>query len=159
MELLSKDNNIELRSEKVRNIVGQVPPRLTRFGITVILFIIIAFFLGMHFYEYEYVIDVKAIIYQSNNNLIINIKIPEMYIKKIKQGQKVLLNISNNSINSQIQTIPEILTISNTGNFYSTTIIDTSSTFNISIIDTIQTDAQVVTDKTNLLNRLFHLSE
>lgn len=33
---MEKKDNIELRSEKMRNIIGDIPPRLTRAGIVVI---------------------------------------------------------------------------------------------------------------------------
>ena len=35
-------NNIELRSEKVRNIIGQMPPFLIRWGNTILVVIFIA---------------------------------------------------------------------------------------------------------------------
>ena len=45
-------DNIELRSEKVRNIVGKVPPRLVSLGTVVITIIVLAlavvFYLVLH---------------------------------------------------------------------------------------------------------------
>ncbi|MCD7978028.1 MAG: hypothetical protein LUG51_13070 [Tannerellaceae bacterium] len=35
-----RNNNIELRSEKVRNLVGQIPPVLLQYGVMIILFVI-----------------------------------------------------------------------------------------------------------------------
>ena len=35
------DNNIELRSEKVRNIIGRMPPYLVRWGNTILIVIFI----------------------------------------------------------------------------------------------------------------------
>lgn len=34
------DNKIELRSEKVRHIIGEIPSRIVRYGITIITFVI-----------------------------------------------------------------------------------------------------------------------
>ena len=53
MEQKEKDlDNIELRSEKVRNIVGKVPPRLVSLGTVVITIIVLAlavvFYLVLH---------------------------------------------------------------------------------------------------------------
>lgn len=48
----NESNNIELRSEKVRNIIGKVPPRLISLG-TVIITIILTF-LGIAFYKIPY---------------------------------------------------------------------------------------------------------
>lgn len=39
----SNERNFELRSESVRNIVGQVPPSLIRYGITIILLVLFVF--------------------------------------------------------------------------------------------------------------------
>lgn len=37
-----ESDNIELRSEKVRNVIGEVPPRLVNFGTIIITIIILA---------------------------------------------------------------------------------------------------------------------
>ena len=39
---MEKDTNIELRSEALRNVIGQVPPLLVRVGTMVIVFITLA---------------------------------------------------------------------------------------------------------------------
>lgn len=39
--MAEKERNVELRSEKVRNIVGQVPPKLIRYGITTVGLIVV----------------------------------------------------------------------------------------------------------------------
>lgn len=51
----AKDRNkdIELRSEKVRNIVGRVPPLLLRIGIAVISIIIISLLIAAYFLPYQ----------------------------------------------------------------------------------------------------------
>ncbi len=51
-------DNIELRSEKVRNVIGKVPPRLVSFGTVIITIIVIA--LGMAFYKIPYPISIEA---------------------------------------------------------------------------------------------------
>lgn len=47
-QAVEHQDNIELRSEKIRNIIGQMPPFLVRWGNTVLclifLFLLIAFF-------------------------------------------------------------------------------------------------------------------
>jgi hypothetical protein len=57
MQENSKDNkvkkDIELRSEKVRNIVGKVPPLLLRAGITMISLIIISLLIAAYFLPYR----------------------------------------------------------------------------------------------------------
>ena len=39
---MAEERNIELRSEKVRNIVGKIPPTVDRYGITVIGLVLMA---------------------------------------------------------------------------------------------------------------------
>lgn len=51
-------DNIELRSEKVRYIIGQVPPTLVRIGTTVITLVVIA--LAVAFYTIRYPITIEA---------------------------------------------------------------------------------------------------
>ncbi len=51
-------DNIELRSEKVRHIIGQVPPALVRTGTMVITLIVIA--LAVAFYTIHYPITIEA---------------------------------------------------------------------------------------------------
>ena len=51
-------DNIELRSEKVRHIIGQVPPALVRTGTMVITLVVIA--LAIAFYTIRYPITIEA---------------------------------------------------------------------------------------------------
>ena len=51
-------DNIELRSEKVRHIIGQVPPSLVRTGTMVITLVVIA--LAVAFYTIRYPITIEA---------------------------------------------------------------------------------------------------
>ena len=51
-------DNIELRSEKVRHIIGQVPPALVRTGTMVITLVVIA--LTVAFYTIRYPITIEA---------------------------------------------------------------------------------------------------
>ena len=58
MDNKNESENIELRSEKVRHIIGQVPPALVRTGTLVITLVVIA--LGIAFYTIRYPITVEA---------------------------------------------------------------------------------------------------
>lgn len=51
-------DNIELRSEKVRNVIGKVPPRLVSLGTVLITVIVVA--LGVAFYKIPYPISIEA---------------------------------------------------------------------------------------------------
>lgn len=51
-------DNIELRSEKVRNVIGRVPPRLVSLGTVLITVIVLA--LALAFYKIPYPISIEA---------------------------------------------------------------------------------------------------
>ncbi len=51
-------DNIELRSEKVRNVIGKVPPRLVSLGTIVVTIIVLA--LAVAFYKIPYPISIEA---------------------------------------------------------------------------------------------------
>lgn len=59
MEQKEKESdNIELRSEKVRNVIGKVPPRLVSLGTVIITIIVLA--LAIAFYKIPYPISIEA---------------------------------------------------------------------------------------------------
>lgn len=60
---VNQDRNFELRSEKVRSIVGQIPTSIVRHGITVIGIVLAVSFLIAYFLPYKYVYSGTATIY------------------------------------------------------------------------------------------------
>ena len=59
MEQKEKEtDNIELRSEKVRNVIGKVPPRLVSLGTVIITVIVLV--LAVAFYKIPYPISIEA---------------------------------------------------------------------------------------------------
>lgn len=80
---------IELRSEKVRNIVGQVPSLLLRRGITVIASVVILVFVGTYFIQYPETIQAKFILKEKGATYYGEAFVPYAYLQKIKIGQKV----------------------------------------------------------------------
>ena len=73
----NETDNIELRSEKVRHIIGQVPPTLVRTGTMVITLVVIA--LAVAFYIIRYPITIEAQGKVSNNDSI-EILVPYKYL-------------------------------------------------------------------------------
>ncbi|MFC2758677.1 hypothetical protein [Hallella multisaccharivorax] len=55
---MSETDNIELRSEKVRHIIGKVPPLLVRTGTVVVTLVVIA--LAVAFYTIRYPITIEV---------------------------------------------------------------------------------------------------
>lgn len=51
---MEKNTKIELRSEKVRNLLGEIPPALVRWGIAIIVAIFLILLLVVCFMPYPY---------------------------------------------------------------------------------------------------------
>ena len=162
---MDEKDNIELRSEKVRNLIGQIPPVIIRAGISVIFFIILILLIGSWFFKFEYSIKTTATINQNTNSLIIKLTIPANEISKIKTGQKVILdfnnipNLYNEKVVIEIQSVPGILEITEDGGFYNAeiifpvkTVIESGRT--ISIKNELEVNAEIVTDKISLFDRI-----
>ena len=49
-----QEDNIELRSEKVRNLIGEIPPSLVRWGTAVIVLIFLLLLTALCFLPYPY---------------------------------------------------------------------------------------------------------
>ncbi|QUB77146.1 HlyD family secretion protein [Prevotella melaninogenica] len=77
------DNKIELRSEKVRHIIGEIPSRIVRYGITVITFVILGLLIGAYFIPYPETISAKV---QMTNAYQGAITIPYKYVNTIARG-------------------------------------------------------------------------
>jgi hypothetical protein len=158
--------NIELRSEKVRNIIGQIPPRLLRTGISAI-FVVFAFTLvGIWFFQYDYIIRTSAeLIPQTDSTVLIKIKIPLNQSERIKQGQTVVLlfdNIPNMYGQSMAVTLPEYsktLKIANEGGYYTSTItkanpVITPQGATLEIKDRLRVNAEINTGKIRFFDRV-----
>lgn len=65
MEEEKQERSFELRSEKVRSIVGQVPSSLTCYGITVIGIVLLCLFVMAYFLPYKQVYSGTAIIQEA----------------------------------------------------------------------------------------------
>jgi len=163
--MVSEKDNIELRSEKVRNLIGQIPPVIIRAGISVIFLIILILLIGSWFFKFEYTIKTTATINQNTENLIIELKIPANEISKIKTGQKVILNFNNipnlynEDILTEIQTIPTTLEITEDGGFYTAEIVLPEKTKTVTgkalfIRTKTQANAEIITDKISLFDRI-----
>lgn len=158
-------DNIELRSEKVRNIIGQIPPRIIRIGITVIFFVIAGLLTGSYFFKYNYTIDTSATIYQRNDTTFIQITIPANEIDKVKKGHQVILsfdkiqNLYNKRVVTQIQTIPNRLQIKDNEGYFVAQVkilhnFKTPENEIIEIINKTEVKAEIITDKISFLDRI-----
>lgn len=77
------DDKIELRSEKVRHIIGEIPSKIVRYGITIITIVILGLLAGAYFIPYPETISAKV---QMTNARQGTITIPYKYVNTITKG-------------------------------------------------------------------------
>lgn len=80
------DNKIELRSEKVRHIIGEIPSRIVRYGITIITIVILGLLIGAYFIPYPETISAKV---QMTSAYQGTIAIPYKYVNTMASGMTV----------------------------------------------------------------------
>lgn len=81
---------IELRSEKVRKIIGQIPPRLIRMGIGVLSIIIALMIVASYYIPYPESIRVKTTYLGKRHCVAV---VPYTYIVNLKQDQSVYIGM------------------------------------------------------------------
>lgn len=81
------EKNIELRSEKVRSIIGKIPPLLLRLGMIIITLVLIVIFGLMYYIPYRQTTKLDIVIIEGNNNYIARGSISTKDAKLIKIGQ------------------------------------------------------------------------
>ncbi|HTN68711.1 MAG: hypothetical protein PHP72_09745 [Dysgonamonadaceae bacterium] len=92
---MKQEKQIELRSEKVRNIIGQIPPILITYGTLFIGLALLSLFLAAAFIPYQPTIDTEVTVYQlSNGELHFTAKIPQNEIEKKVQFVDISANSS-----------------------------------------------------------------
>ena len=74
------DSKIELRSEKVRHIIGEIPSRIVRYGISIITFVILGLLVGAYFIPYPETISAKVQITNAHQG---TIDFPYKYVNTI----------------------------------------------------------------------------
>ena len=77
------DNKIERRSEKVRHIIGEIPSKIVRYGITIITIVILGLLVGAYFIPYSETISAKV---QMTNAHQGTITVPYKYVNTIAKG-------------------------------------------------------------------------
>lgn len=77
------DNKIELRSEKVRHIIGEIPSGIVRYGITIITIVIIGLLVGAYFIPYPETISAKVHMTNAHQG---TIALPYKYVNTIAKG-------------------------------------------------------------------------
>ena len=153
----NNESNIELRSDKVRSIIGQIPPWIIRSGITVILFVLIVLLMGSYYFKYPYTITTTVEFVITGDTYIGFITIPANEISKVKKGQEVeihferIKNLSGFTFNSRIKEISDDVTISNKIGFYAAKIDEIE---NLTINDRTSGIARIKTAEISFFERI-----
>ena len=84
------DNKIELRSEKVRHIIGEIPSRIVRYGITIITIVMLGLLIGAYFIPYPETISAKVQMTNTRQGTII---IPYKYVNTIARGMTANIEV------------------------------------------------------------------
>ena len=84
------DDKIELRSEKVRHIIGEIPSKIVRYGIMIITVVILGLLAGAYFIPYPETISAKV---QMTNAHQGTIDIPYKYVNTIARGMTANIEV------------------------------------------------------------------
>ncbi len=103
---MDENKDIELRSEKVRNIIGLIPSRIIRMGISVIFVVILLLLGGAYFFKFDCTINATAKLYNENSKVHYTVELPYNKLKLLETGQKLIIVVHNE--NSFATTVPDI---------------------------------------------------
>lgn len=84
------DNKIELRSEKVKHIIGEIPSGIVRYGITIITIVILGLLVGAYFIPYPETVSAKVQVTNARQG---TIDIPYKYVNTITRGMTVNIEV------------------------------------------------------------------
>ena len=152
--MIKESDNIEFRSEKVRNIIGQIPKKIIRIGISIIFVVFFSLMSFAYFFQFEYNVEGICKKKKKNETIYYNIKVPYYESERIKPNQKIMLSIVNNSITNNIETTVQMIDLSiyitNSENFIK--IYGSFINSEIVLMENIEINAFIKTGKTNIFN-------
>ena len=108
-----QERSLELRSEKVRSIVGQIPSSLIRYGITAIGMVLLCLFAVAYFLPYKQVYSGTATIHKTtttpvdSTNITILLKFENKRPDKVN-GQMICLQSPYGTFAGQIQDLSSV---------------------------------------------------
>ena len=111
------DDKIELRSEKIRHIIGEIPSGIVRYGIMIITVVILGLLAGACLIPYPETICAKIQMTNTHQGIIV---IPYKYVNTIKSGTSVniefegydaeIYGVANGTITATLHTPQQIPT-------------------------------------------------
>lgn len=110
-----KRNNIELRSEEVQDIMGQIPSWIVRYGITILFIVVFALIVGSYFFKYPDVIQAEMTL--TSHHPVAQVvartsgKISQLNVsdgEKVKSGE-ILAVIQNPAVEKDVNYLKKLL--------------------------------------------------
>ena len=95
---MSETNNIELRSEKVRQIIGKVPPVLARTGTFIIIILVIALAVAFYTIRYPITIEVEGRVMPHDT---LQIAVSYKYLYLFTEPRQVIVTYEGEDRNAQ----------------------------------------------------------
>ena len=84
------DSKIELRSEKVRHIIGEIPSGIVRYGITIITIVMLVLLVGAYFIPYPETISARIEMTDRQQG---TVDIPYKYVNWVVKGKNVSIEL------------------------------------------------------------------
>ena len=84
------DSKIELRSEKVRHIIGEIPSGIVRYGITIITIVLLVLLVGAYFIPYPEIISARIEMTDRQQG---TVDIPYKYVNWVVKGKNVSIEL------------------------------------------------------------------
>lgn len=88
-----RNRNIEVQSEEVQEIMGDVPPWILRWGIIAITTVTIAFVIGCWLFKSPEIVKGDIMISSAKGNIGARMLLPDTDISKIRTGQRVKISL------------------------------------------------------------------
>ncbi|WP_282125576.1 hypothetical protein [Marinifilum flexuosum] len=146
-----QNSNIELRSEKVRNIIGQIPSRIVRIGISVIFLVVFSLLVGTYLFSFNRTIDLQVGLYPENNKIHYTIDLPKDKMKHVIEGQKITIFVHDQiSFDTTVQKIGTTLHVNKHHVYYK--VQGVISNTNQQVNEMVQAKARIYTGKTNVVD-------
>ena len=120
---MENQEKIELRSENLRNFIGQVPPLLTRIGTVIVALLFIGLCLAAYKIPYPFTVEAQGIVLKENSadELLIRLSIPyknHNYFQKNLELNATLEGLDNVAIVGKIDSISEKIVTQNGENYF-----------------------------------------
>ena len=156
-------DNIELRSEKTRQIIGMVPSRIVRYGTLIISAIIIALLIAAYFIPYPDNLQINAMVLDAEDgDLQIQAYVPYSYVSTIHEGMNANIEFEGypsadygfiattvDHINKDVQNI--------NGQNHFTIYMDIQCSENITLLSGMNGTANVLISNQSILKKLLSI--